>query len=280
MAKYNISRGIYALYYILNPSKINYWELNKDFIIIDPLAHHKMDHLKTLIEILAVPNISPPQTFNMIVYNISEYLNYIIPLRTDLVISYNFITDDIPSTSKLFEKSLFFLSSKCKLFLSVMLYTSDPEISMYYNALSNRLIKSLLYTEVVRDYFIDATLFYRIQKKIVLYSKELHIARMAGCYSPYIYKCTVSKLSSTKLCILIKTLLKIPHHISFILPRDNENFMIYVYKNNYNVLNILTNNNRLIINTKLLSLKINAIQYRHMLRNVFIGSDHNSIKLI
>jgi len=284
VAKYNISRGIYALYYILNPSKINYWELNKDFIIIDPLAYHKLDHLNTLIKILAAPNNSPPKTFNLIGYNIAQYLKYIIPPRTNLVISYNFITDEIPSVSKLFENSLFFLSSKYELFLSIVLYTSDPKISMYYNKLStllsNRFTEPLIYVDIIRDYFIDAALFYKSQRKIVLYSKKLHIARMAGCYSPCIYNCTVAKLSSTNLCILIKNLLNIPRQTSFLLPRDNGNFMSYVYRNNYYVLNILTDKHRFIINTKLLSLKINGIQYRHTLRDVFIRSRYNSIKLV
>ena len=281
VANYNIEREIYALYYILNPSKLNYWELNKDFIIIDPLSDKGMAKLYILKAMLANPDIRRHQTFNNITYNITQYLKYIIPPNNNITVSYNLITDDVPSIGKLFEKSLLFLSSNYKLFVSVMLYTSEPIISMYYSDLYYRLLNSLLYVDIVRDYFVDASLFYEHQKKVVLYSKKLHITRMAGCCNPNMYGCTTSRLSSTKLCILIKKLLNIRPGTCFNLPRDKAIFMSHVYRNNIYILNILTGKSTFIINTKLLSNKISRIQYRHSMRSMLRGSHHyNSVKLI
>ena len=280
VARYNIDRGIYALYYILNPTITNYWELNRDFVIIDSMSSNKMEQLNILKDLLSVPNIRRHQIFNNIPYNIAEYLKYIVPAKNNITISYNFITDDIPSISKLFENSLGFLSSEYKLFISIILYTSNPTVSLYYGSLYNRLSDRVLYVDIVRDYFIDATLFYNSQRKIVLYTSKLHIARMAGCYYPTIYGCTTCKLSSTNIFILIKNLINIPDYIRFVLPRDKRRFLSMVVRKNYSVFNVLTQNYSFIIDTKLLSHKISRIQYRHSLRAAFKGAHHNSVKLV
>ena len=278
VARYNIDRGIYALYYILNPRTVNYWESGKDFVIIDPLGSNKTTQLYMLKDLLMEPDIRRHQTFNNIPYNITYYLKYIVPEKTN--ISYNFITDDIPSASKLFEKSLVFLSSKYNVFLSVMLYTTNPTITLYYRDLYTRLSSVFIYVDIIRDYFIDATLFYQSQRKIIVYSNKLHIARMAGCYNPNIHDCTMYKLSSTNMFILIKNLLHIPEHIRFILPRDKRRFLSMIVRKNYYVFNILSNRNMFIIDTRSLSYKISRIQYRHSVRTIFKGSHHNSVKLI
>ena len=124
---------------------------------------------------LGISDIRRCHTFNYISYNIAQYLKYIIPEKANISISYNLITDDIPSVSKLFERSLLFLSSKYRSFLSIMLYTNDPTTSLYYTSLYNKLPGAFIYVDVVRDYFIDATLFYKSQRKIILYTKKLHI---------------------------------------------------------------------------------------------------------
>lgn len=280
VARYNIERGIYALYYILHPTQINYWEVNKDFIIIDPLASNKMDNLYILKGILSTFNIRRLHTFNNISSHIGQYLKYIIPEKKNIAISYNLITDDIPSVSKLFEKSLVDLSSNYRLFISVMLYTTNPTVSIYYSSLYNRLSGSILYVDIVRDCYIDALLFYQSQRKIISYSKKLHIGRMAGCYFPHIYGCTSLKLTSTNLCILIKNLLGIAEHTTFILPRDHRSFINLVNNKNYYISDVITNKNCFIINTRLLSNKISRIQYRHSIRTVLRGSHYNSVKSI
>ena len=217
IAKYNISRRICASYYLLNPIKksssseqqgthswihslnpfggasIDFldWRENVDCIKID--AQDEDDGIvqwkyKILIQrILSADNIRGNTPLDVITRYFGRNLpKFVDSKRCDLqnkAICFNIVTDGEPNDKNKFEKELRYLAKTFNIFLAINLCTDDDAIVKYYNDLDTKIGQDLSGFDVLDDFESEQREVLLAGNDFFVYSEDVHICRMAGCYS-------------------------------------------------------------------------------------------------
>ena len=185
IADYNIKRKMKSAYYLLN-SRNKKWVEDEDFVVIDPSESNykaKMTILKTII--LDTINIRG----NTPLDEITEYFTTSLKSFIDkehyhqIPICYNILTDGIPNCKLRFENRLKNLSKNYNIFLVINLCTDDEDIIDYYNDLDKTIGNELSGMDVIDDLETEQKEVMCAGNNFITYSNEIHICRMAGCYS-------------------------------------------------------------------------------------------------
>eukprot|EP01084_Bolivina_argentea_P035436 65732_1 len=209
IAKYNIKRKICASYYLLNPSNytkkssnwtsyipymgsncdVSNWKENIDFITIDPqscddiMCRQKYDIL--IQNILSEYSIRGDTPLDVITQYFGRNLGKFIDCSKykNKAICYNIVTDGEPNNKSKFEKELRYLANNYNIFLVINLCTEDDGIVDYYNELDTKIGKELSGCDVIDDLESEQKEIVSVGNTFFVYCEEIHICRMAGCYS-------------------------------------------------------------------------------------------------
>ena len=185
IADYNIKRNMKSAYYLLN-SRNKIWVEDDDYVVIDPSESNygsKMTILKTII--LDTKNIRGNTPLDEITdYFITSLKSFIDKEHYDQIpICYNILTDGIPNCKLRFENRLKNLSKNYNIFLVINLCTDDEDIIDYYNDLDKTIGNELSGMDVIDDLETEQKEVMCAGNNFITYSNEIHICRMAGCYS-------------------------------------------------------------------------------------------------
>lgn len=182
IATYNIKRGMVAAYFLLNPRNGKSWIEDKDYVVID-----NTEKINVLTRELCHPgNITGRTPLAEMTKKFRETLeNYVKSDRYDMTpVCFNIITDGQPSDEYAFERELRELIRQYSIFLTINLCTEDESVVRYYNSLDVQLGTEISGLDVIDDFEQEAAEINRKGNRIVAYSMDLHVCRMAGCYSP------------------------------------------------------------------------------------------------
>jgi hypothetical protein len=185
IVKYNINRNMAASYYLLNPAS-GEWIQDKDYIVIDPNCLDRqekfqvVEHLKqTLLDKSNIRGDTPlDRITNYFIYNRECFVRKEVE-----IVCYNIITDGEPNDKLRFEFQLRELCRVHKVWLVVNLCTDDDSVVDYYNSLDTDLGSELAGMDVLDDFESEAKEVWNIGNRFFNYSLDIHICRMAGCYS-------------------------------------------------------------------------------------------------
>lgn len=184
---YNLKRNFKVSYYLLNPSYKGIWKKDIDYIEIDPLdsIEFNKNKIKILDKIILNSNnirgSTPLDEFTQYIRN--NVIEYNRSKNKHLVLSYSIFTDGEPSTKINFEKELKILGSQYPVFLTINLCTENNEIVEYYNDLDKTIGSELGGIDVIDDIESEEKEVIDCGNNFVTYCQEIHVARMAGCYS-------------------------------------------------------------------------------------------------
>lgn len=185
IAKYNIRREMPASYYLLNPMD-DEWLQDRDYIIIDPSQlsrHDKLEAIKTLEKtLLSYKNIRGNTPLDRITHYFANDRDSFITKEAGIV-CYNVITDGEPNNKENFEFQLRELSRSQKVWLVINLCTEDQRVVDYYNSLDTKLGYELSGMDVIDDLESEAQEVWDRGNRFFNYSQEIHVCRMAGCFS-------------------------------------------------------------------------------------------------
>ena len=171
---YNFRRSIHASYYLLNPRMANKWEYNQDFLVVkDTFPSDEI--LEVFFSEYNVRGRTP----------LSEITNYLSSLLkdTDKTICYNVITDGLPDNRDSFERSIKKMSEINQIFMVINLCTNDDQTIAYYNDLDTKIGTEISGLDVIDDFEGEYQEVVSVGNDFIVYSYELHICRMAGCFS-------------------------------------------------------------------------------------------------
>ena len=184
IADYNVKRKMPAVYYLLNPSRINQWVENIDYVFIDPDdCHAKLKILKE--EITKKTNIRGSTPLHKITRYVKKSLaEFVNKSETPLDhICYNIITDGKPNDRTLFERELRHLASNFNIFFTINLCTDyQPDID-YYNVLDVNIGTELGGMDVIDDFKGEQLEVIKAGNSFITYTYDIHVCRMAGCNS-------------------------------------------------------------------------------------------------
>jgi hypothetical protein len=187
IAVYNIKRGICAVYYLLNSTSLTR-VINRDYVVIDPNQSYDMVQLQLTClknNILKSSNVRGSTPLHEITNYLQTSLQHFT--KTDeykhYPISYSIITDGSPNNRQLFENSLRDLAKKYSIYLTINLCTDEEDTIQYYNKLDVTLGGEMSGLDVIDDFEAEYIEVFNAGNTIVTYSEDVHIARMAGCYS-------------------------------------------------------------------------------------------------
>jgi hypothetical protein len=182
VALYNIKRNINSAYYLLNPNKKLVWEENIDFVEID--TTNSTESFKILKNnLLDENNIRGNTPLDVITQYFASNLVESNKENPNLTISYNIFTDGEPNNKFNFEKEIKNLAKNHSIFLTINLCTEDDIIVEYYNNLDKKIGNELSGMDVIDDQESEEQEILGVNNNFITYCEEIHIARMAGCYS-------------------------------------------------------------------------------------------------
>uniref|UniRef100_A0A6C0J019 RING-type domain-containing protein n=1 Tax=viral metagenome TaxID=1070528 RepID=A0A6C0J019_9ZZZZ len=193
IADYNIKRGMKSTYYLLNPkrnskltSNLNIWQENIDYVTIDPTQpdiNEKLNILKKTI--LDTKNIRGNTPLDIItdyfIKSLREFIND--DMYNQIPICYNILTDGNPNSRYSFENKLKELCKNYNVFLVINLCTDNDDIIDYYNNLDKTLGNELSGMDVIDDLETEQLEIINSKNTFFTYSHDIHVCRMAGCYS-------------------------------------------------------------------------------------------------
>ena len=186
IARYNIDRNMTAAYYLLNPENKGLWIEHKDYIIVDPTEIEDSDYDGILDDIeytlLQRSRIKGNTPLDRITQHLLEYLEKQADYL-QIPICYNIITDGEPNNKKSFEIELSKISKQYNVFLTINLCTDNHCIIDYYNELDGKIGGELSGLDVIDDYESEKGEVWKVGNRFFNYSIDIHICRMAGCYS-------------------------------------------------------------------------------------------------
>lgn len=178
---YNLSRDMVTNYYLLNPKVKGKWVEKVDYIEIDPtdsLLRIKLDILKTTI--LSSNNIRRSTPLHTIT---SEFNRYLSSLEIKGTVCYNLITDGEPDDRGLFELKIRDLCHNHDIFMVINLCTDNNNVVRYYNNLDSTIGNEISGLDVIDDFENELGEILECGNDFFVYSLDIHVARMSGCYS-------------------------------------------------------------------------------------------------
>jgi len=247
IAKYNINRKMKATYYLLNPKYRQNWVEDKDFIFINPESNNVQDKLKILEKtLLNHINIRGNTPLDVITEKLFTELNSNISLSLDYSINYNLITDGCPNSRLTFENSIKRLAKKFPVFLTINLCTEDNGVVEYYNGLDKTIGNELSGMDVIDDLKSEAIEITDAGNTFFTYSREIHICRMAGCFSVVADLLDEETLSTYHTNKLVKEILGLPTNTPHWTNMDA--YLEVVKNHNKEVFDIYSNRNKPLVN--------------------------------
>ena len=259
IANYNVNRNIKATYYLLNPQYRQKWVENIDFIFIDPSLGDTGDKLKLLEnELLSSSQIRGNTPLDQITEKLITELTNSKTLSSDYTINYNVITDGCPNSKRTFENSLKRLAKKFPVFLTINLTTEDDSVVEYYNGLDKTIGNELSGMDVIDDLKSEALEIVKAGNTFFTYSNEIHICRMAGCFSVVADLLDEEPLSLYHSNKLIKEIMHLPKDAPHWT--DSSKYLEVVKIHNREVFDIYYNTFRPLVN-------INTLRYRLFMYN-------------
>ena len=240
IAKYNMVRGMTSVIYLLNPGNSRQWLENKDYVIINPknnnsknnnsknnnsntIKHNvnadgyidvqpKYSNLNTpkdkmtiLDNILSPNNIRGNTPLDKITEYFSKSLHQFIQSDNyrETPVCFNILTDGEPNDRFRFESKLRELVNKYHMFLTINMCTENDNVVEYYNNLDRKFGKELSGMDVVDDLESEQKEVMKVGNTFIVYSHDIHVARMAGCYSKVVDLLDEEQLSNhhmTRIC--------------------------------------------------------------------------------
>ena len=186
IASYNIKRGMSAVYYLLNPKKSDTYVLNTDYVVIDPFETKQVISQKKqiLANMLHPDNVHGSTPLDKITSYLEASLkNHLNNGGDTYPICYNIITDGVPNNKAAFERNLMSLSSTYNIFLTINLCTNDDDIVSYFNDLDKNIGNEICGCDVIDDLEAEQEEVLKAGNNVINYCNEIHIVRMAGCFS-------------------------------------------------------------------------------------------------
>jgi len=186
IASYNIKRGMCAVYYLLNPKDTNMYIPNIDFVVIDPFETKPIISQKKqiLANMLNPNNVRGSTPLDKITSHLEASLQDHLNNGGDTYpICYNIITDGVPNDKAAFERNLISISNSYNIFLTINLCTNDEYIVNYFNELDKNIGTEICGCDVIDDLEAEQEEILKVGNNIINYCNEIHIVRMAGCYS-------------------------------------------------------------------------------------------------
>jgi len=179
IANYNIKRKMKASYYLLNPQNLNTWVQNTDYVVIDPNIDSSVQ-LSILHNLLNDSNIRGNTPLDVVTKYVTDSMasDY-----SKIPICYCLITDGLPNDARLFEAQLRNLANNYNIFLTIVLCTEDDRTVEYYNNLDKELGNEMSGMDVTDDIESEQREVLNAGNSFFVYSKEIHVCRMAGCFS-------------------------------------------------------------------------------------------------
>lgn len=177
--EYNLKRNVKTTIYLLNPLLPNEWELDIDYIVIDPVSIDMEKNIQTLNKnILSKNNIRGSNPLDIIIkklkseFDIHSYIH-------DINICLNIITDNFPDNKVSYKISLENISKTNNIFIVYNFSQANDNLEFYYKNIN---IDYLLDINIILDYEAELSKTMKMNNFFV-YSYELHKCRQAGCYS-------------------------------------------------------------------------------------------------
>lgn len=185
IAEYNIVRNMSASYYLLNPQS-GEWKQGIDYITIHPdqlNRNEKREIINTLRKaLLQSSNIRGTTPLDRVTQYFRNSLEDIVG-NVKHPICYNIITDGEPNDKLSFERQIRQLCQRFQIFLVINLCTDNDDIINYYNDLDTTIGNELSGMDVLDDLESEANEVWQVGNRFITYSLEIHICRMAGCFS-------------------------------------------------------------------------------------------------
>tara|TARA_B100000795_G_C22760572_1_gene423421 strand:+ start:210 stop:1379 length:1170 start_codon:yes stop_codon:yes gene_type:complete len=185
IANYNVTRGMSAAYYLLNPLKTQKWVENTDFVFIqDTDIPTKLDTLSGLLLPTNIRGNTPLDIItDFFVQSLQQYIQMETVNDAEVTVCFNILTDGQPNNKQLFEAKLRKLINKYNLFITINMCTDNEDIVGYYNNLDRTLGNELSGFDVIDDLESEQIEVIGAGNTFFVYSHDIHVARMAGCYS-------------------------------------------------------------------------------------------------
>ena len=210
IANYNIARNIIATYYLLNPKKKDIWQIDIDCVTINPNldnCYQKLEILeKTLLHYTNIRGTTPLDKIT------NQFRIYLENLLEDVPISYNLITDGEPNNKITFEATLKNLCKDYQIFMVINLCTDNENIINYYNELDKSIGNEICGLDVIDDLEGELQEIKNVGNDWFVYSFQLHLCRMSGCYSIIADLMDEGKYTKPQVLQLVKELLKIKNN--------------------------------------------------------------------
>tara|TARA_B100001094_G_scaffold154150_1_gene149213 strand:+ start:105 stop:1250 length:1146 start_codon:yes stop_codon:yes gene_type:complete len=247
IADYNIKRGMLAVYYLLNPKDKNMYIQNIDFVVIDPFDNRELQRKKHLLANMLNPsNIRGTTPLDEITQHLELSLQNHFNNSGDIYpICYNIITDGVPNNKIAFEQNILSISKSYNIFLTINLCTNDSFIVNYFNKLDKSIGSEICGCDVIDDLESEQDEVLNAGNTVINYCNEIHITRMAGCYSivsDLLDEVDLGVHYNVKLC---NELLKLRNPPKW---RNVNQYMQAVKSANYNIYNFRTHSIKPIVN--------------------------------
>ena len=284
IAEYNIKRNINASYYLLNPKKTNVWIENVDYIKINPNNLTELEKVNAISSLkdtlLQLSNIRGSTPLDVITRYLKDHLHNVndndsIGDYHNIPISYVIITDGNPNNRLSFETQIRHLCKDYNIFLVINLCTDDEDTITYYNRLDKVIGTELSGMDVIDDMVDEAKEIYSTGNNYFVYSLDIHISRMAGCYSPVADYMDEKKLNIHYINKLLREITNTDFDFSTV------NFKSSPIKYLENIDTINFNNDRVYdINSKNFSFKIHKYRLLQTLIENIITEKLNNIRFV
>jgi hypothetical protein len=224
IADYNVKRKMPSAYYLLNPSRVNQWVENKDYIFIEPDSDDCYEKLKILKEQMTKEtNIRGSTPLDKITRYIKKSIvEFVNKSETPLDhICYNIITDGRPDDKISFEKELRYLARNFNILLTINLCTDNQVYIDYYNNLDVKIGTELGALDVIDDFKGEQLEVIKAGNSFITYTYDIHVCRMAGCNSVVADTLDEHQLSVFHANKLVKELLGSPSDLPHWTERES-----------------------------------------------------------
>jgi hypothetical protein len=213
IVNYNITRGMISVIYLLNPRNSRNWVENQDYIIINSkdttpqksiTKNGSNDDIELTNEVSTGKSLATPKDKMVMLDNIissynirgntplSKITDYFIKSLHKFIqsdnyretpVCFNILTDGQPNDRHRFESKLRELVTKYHMFLSINMCTENVADVEYYNILDRKFERELSGMDVIDDFESEQQEVMKAGNTFIVYSHDIHVARMAGCYS-------------------------------------------------------------------------------------------------
>lgn len=219
---YNLHRKMYSIYFFLNPLDTSHGHSSNDYIVIDPeCADINTQYTQIQDTLLNSDTYVYPTTFNTILGFIHQALNnFIHPAFTQCRINLTTITINAPSCSRLYMRSLSTLCRARTIYLNYCLCSDSLNLYRAYRTITQTIHPITTISTIILGYSSEKRLIKRRQNILLYYRYDIHICRMAGCFSDLSRKLSMSRLTSIENILLLQTVLKLRgeyHNLEWLL---------------------------------------------------------------